>query len=132
MPRATWPLYRDKPRIEITLTQAIDGDQVVRNLLADSGAGSRRAQFELILDETDCITCGGYYLGMLPLGGAYSGSFPLYGLQVRIPALGFANDCRVIGVPRTPPHFGGIAGFRFINRFAYGNFGDPDLFGLEL
>lgn len=132
MPRATWPLLRDKPRIEVILIQTIDAKRVVRNLLADSGAGSRRARFELILDETDCITCGGYVIGTLPLGGAYTGSFPLYGMYVEIPLLGFAGDVHVIGVPNTPPGFDGIAGFRFLNRFTYGNFGDPDQFGLEI
>ena len=132
MPHATWPLLRENPRIEITLIQAIDSKLAIRNLLADTGAGSRRAKFDLILDETDCITCGGYLLSTLPLGGAYTGRFPLYGTHVEIPLLGYAGDIHVIGVPNTPPGFDGIAGFRFVSRFTYGNFGILDQFGLEL
>jgi hypothetical protein len=30
-----------------------------------------------------------------------------------------------------PRPFDGIACFRFLNRFTYGNFGDPNQFGLE-
>ena len=88
MPRTCWPLLRDKPRIEIVLIQTIDSKPTVRNLLADTGAGSRRAKFDLILDETDCITCGGYLLGTTSLGGAYTGRFPLYGIYVQVPLLG--------------------------------------------
>jgi hypothetical protein len=29
-------------------------------------------------------------------------------------------------------HFAGIAGFRFLNRFTYGNFGNAGEFGLEV
>jgi hypothetical protein len=35
-------------------------------------------------------------------------------------------------VPAYPVGFGGIACFRFLNRFTYGNFGDPNQFGLEI
>jgi hypothetical protein len=34
-------------------------------------------------------------------------------------------------VPANPQGFEGIAGFRFLNRFTYGNFGNPAEFGLE-
>ncbi len=132
MPRATWPLFRGKPRIEIVLAYALSGSPTTRNLLADTGAGSDRALFELILDENDCITCNGNLAGTVQLGGAYSGSFPVYSVRVTIPQLGFAGDVRVIGASRTPPGFDGIAGFRFLNRFNYGNFGDKGMFGLEL
>ena len=30
-----------------------------------------------------------------------------------------------------PPGFEGIASFRFLDRFTFGNFGDPGQFGLE-
>jgi hypothetical protein len=30
-----------------------------------------------------------------------------------------------------PPGLDGLAGFRFLNTFNYGNFGDPDQFCLE-
>lgn len=132
MPCARWPLWRGKPRIEIVLTQALDGRETFRNLLADTGAGSDRALFELILDETDCLTCGGNPKGTVQLGGAYAGSFPLYGLRIIIPQLGFDHNVPVVGVPNTPPNFDGIAGFRFLSRFTYGNFGNPNQFALEM
>src|SRR5437879_3109927 len=47
------------------------------------------------------------------------------------PALGFAKYLRVVGVLSVPPGLDGIACFSFLNRFHYGNFGDPGLFGLE-
>jgi hypothetical protein len=37
-----------------------------------------------------------------------------------------------VGVPYPPPDFDGIACFRFLNRFTYGNFGDKNAFGLEI
>jgi hypothetical protein len=103
-----------------------------RQLLADTGAGSDLALFELILDEDDCLTCGGKFAGMLPLRGAFAGSFPTYFVRIRIPQLGFDDRIRVVGVPTPPPGFNGIAGFRFLNRFTYGNFGDKGQFGLEI
>jgi hypothetical protein len=59
------------------------------------------------------------------------GSFPTYVLSVRLPALGFDQDLRVVGVPSVPTGFNGIACFSFLNRFTYGNFGDPSQLGLE-
>ena len=38
---------------------------------------------------------------------------------------------RVVAVPSVPRWFDGIACFSFLNRFTYGNFGDPARFGLE-
>lgn len=130
MSRVFWPLHHGRPRIEIVLTQAMDGKQTPRNLLADTGAGSDFAAFELVLDENDCLICGNY-MGMTSLGGAYSGSFPIYAIRMQIPVLGFDRDIRVVGVPKTPTGLDGIAGFRFLNRFGYGNFGDKGQFGLE-
>jgi hypothetical protein len=65
------------------------------------------------------------------LGGAYSGPYPIYLIRVQVPALGFDHHISAVGVPTTPAGFGGIACFRFLNRFPYGNFGDPSQFGLE-
>lgn len=65
------------------------------------------------------------------LGGAYAGQYPLYQLRLQVPELGFAAAVRVVGVPTNPQYFEGIAGFRFLNRFTYGNFGIPAEFGLE-
>jgi hypothetical protein len=66
------------------------------------------------------------------LGGAYVGSFPLYDVAVQLPALGFTKNLRVVGVLSLFAGFDGIACFSFLNRFNYGNFGNPSLFGLEL
>jgi hypothetical protein len=52
-------------------------------------------------------------------------------LRVRIPTLGFDQEVRAAGVPSIPAGFDGIACFAFLDRFTYGNFGDPDQFGLE-
>jgi hypothetical protein len=45
--------------------------------------------------------------------------------------LGFDLPAGVAGVPANPPGLEGIAGFRFLNRFTYGNFGNPAEFGIE-
>jgi hypothetical protein len=65
------------------------------------------------------------------LGGAYIGSFPVYVVRLQIPPLSFDHHLRAAAVPACPAGFDGIAGFRFLNRFTYGNFGDPSRFGLE-
>lgn len=83
------------------------------------------------LEESDCLQCGGKPTAMVHLAGAYSGDYPLYQLRVKVPELGFSRWVRVAGVPVNPRGFEGIAGFRFLNRFTFGNFGNPDEFGLE-
>ncbi|MCI0682368.1 MAG: hypothetical protein L0Y71_09705 [Gemmataceae bacterium] len=100
-------------------------------MIADTGAGSAASRFELILEEDDCLLCGGNPLQPITLGGAYLGSFPTYAVSVKIPQLGFAQILRAVGIPSVPAGFGGIAGFQFLNRLHYGNFGDPAHFGLE-
>jgi hypothetical protein len=50
---------------------------------------------------------------------------------VQVPALGFSQFVRAVGVPSPPAGFDGIACFGFLNRFSYGNFGDAGQFGLE-
>jgi hypothetical protein len=52
-------------------------------------------------------------------------------LRIQIPALNFDEDLPVAGVPACPAGFDGLEGFRLLNRFTYGNFGDPGGFGLE-
>ena len=111
MPAAQWLLQYDRPVIEIVLSGS-GGQDLVRSLIADTGAGARREVFQLILDENDCLRCGGTLMGHVQLGGAYSGFFPVYAMNIRIPQLNFA-------------------GFKFLNQFHYGNFGDPDCFGLD-
>ena len=131
MSKASWPLHGGRPTVQITLTFAQSGEKVVRNLLADTGAGRRRSQFELLLDEDDCLLCGGRPVRSVVLGGAYSGTFPVYAIRIEVSPLGFRRRIYAVGLPTVPPDFDGIACFRFLNRFTYGNFGDPDQFGLE-
>src|SRR5207253_1021322 len=99
MPRVLWPLRHNRPCVEVVLTLAQGGQPLSRTLLADTGAGSRVAGFELILDEHDCVLCGGLPGQFLTLGGAYTGSFLVYDLWVSLPALGFAQHLRAVGVP---------------------------------
>lgn len=130
MPRVLWPLRREQPNVEVVLTLA-QGRERVRNLLADTGAGTANAGFEVILEEDDCLQAGGRPAQSIALGGAYVGSYPVYVLRIRIPMLGFNQQVRSIGVSSAPPGFDGIAAFRFLNRCNYGNFGDHGQFGLE-
>src|ERR1700733_7360004 len=50
---------RGRPCVEVILTLTAGGQQLARNLLADTGAGSRNSAFQLILEEDDCLLCGG-------------------------------------------------------------------------
>ena len=131
MARVQWPLRNGRPCLEVVLTLMPGGQPLTRTLLADSGAGSLACGFQLILDEDDCLLCGGFPYPSVNLGGAFVGSFPGYDVSVRLPALGFDQKLRAVGVPTAPEGFDGIACFSFLNRFAYGNFGDPNQFGLE-
>jgi hypothetical protein len=117
--------------LPVVLALTVDGRPYIRQLLADTGAGSRSSGIDLILDEDDCLLCGGITGAPVRLRGAYDGSFPLYDLVVQLPQLGFAGNLRVVGVPNITTGFDGIACFGFLNRFHYGNFGRPDVFGLE-
>lgn len=130
MPPVRWPLRHRRPTIAVTLPQA--KGKRVRHLIADTGAGSDQAAFELLLRESDCRGSNGSpVMGQVQLGGAYSGWFNVYLVEVHIARLSFAGFVAVVGVPRVPDGFDGIACFKFLNRFHYGNFGDPDRFGLE-
>lgn len=131
MPSIFWPLAHDRPAVQINLQLAVGVQQLPRTLLADSGAGSLRDPFELILDEDDCLLCGGIPIRSVSLGGAYSGSFPIYLIQACIPELDFDDAVPAVGVPRPPRGFQGIACLRFLSRFSYGNFAQPQRFGLE-
>src|SRR5262245_9133173 len=116
MPRVEWPLQHGRPCLEILLTLASGGQPFPRMLLADTGAGAQNSGIDLILHEDDCLLCGGLAGMAVTLGGAYAGSFPLYDLIVQVPALGFAKNLRVVGVPAVSV-FDGIACFGFLNRF---------------
>jgi hypothetical protein len=131
MPRVQWPLRHGCPVVEVVLTLAADSKPLRRVLLAATGAGSRTARFQLLLEEDDCVLCGGNPLQPVILGGAYAGSFPTYAVAIEVPVLGFRQNLRVAGVTSAPAGFDGIACFSFLNRFTYGNFGDPAQFGLE-
>ena len=131
MASAHWPLRHGRPTLEVVLTLAQGDQKVTRNLLADTGAGAVHDPFEIVLDEIDCLMCGSMPFKMVTLGGSLSGTYPIYVILVEIPALGFMGDVFAAGVDRTPDGFDGIAGFPFLNRFTYGNFGNPLAFGLE-
>ena len=132
MPSVLWPLRQGRPRVQVILTLTVGGQTLPRNLVADTGAGSRNSTFQLILEEDDCLLCGGNPYTTTTLAGAYVGSFPIYVIPVRIPALGFEQNLRAVGVPSVPAGFDGIACFGFLNRFTYGNFSNPSQFGLEI
>ena len=131
MASVRWPLRGGRPCVQVVLTLAQGGQALVRTLLADSGAGSKRSASELLLDEDDCLLCGGNPDRPIVLGGAYVGSFPTYDVNVQIPALGIDRNLLAVGVQSVPAGFDGIACFGFLSRFTYGNFANPDEFGLE-
>jgi hypothetical protein len=132
MPRIVWPLLHGRPCVQIVLTLTFGGHPYPLILIADTGGGSLTAGFDLVLSAVECQFCGGQLVPPpVPLGGAYTGSFPLYELRLRVPALGFDQVLRAVGVPLPPVGFDGVACFGFLNRFTYGNFGDPGQFGLE-
>ena len=131
MPRAQWPLHHGRPSIRVFLTPAAGGQRIARRLLADTGAGSMPIACELLLEDQDCLSCGGTLIGSIRLGRAYTGPFPLYTIRIHIPELGFDKNVPAAGIANPPPGFRGSACFRFLNRFTYGNFGDPGQFGLE-
>ena len=131
MASARWPLRHGRPVIEVVLTLIQGNQKVPRTLLADTGAGAAHDPFAIVLDEIDCLMCGSMPFKMVTLGGSIAGVFPVYVFPVEIPSLQFKDDLFVVGVAKTPDGFDGIACFRFLNRFAYGNFGDPLAFALE-
>lgn len=132
MPRTCWSLWRGRPIIEVNLMPAQGGQPLIRRLIADTGAGTSQSRFDLLLDEHDCVLCGATSLKAVALGGAYVGSYPTYAVTVAIPVLGFQSVVSAVGVTSPPAGFDGIACFRFLDRFSYGNFGITCQFGLAL
>lgn len=132
MALAQWPLRHGRPIVEITLSLSQDGQQVVRALLADTGAGATHDPFDLVLDEIDCLMCGGRPAMMVPLAGSFAGIHPVYVVPIAIPILNLKQNLFAVGVANPPAGFDGIACFRFLNRFTYGNFGKPSEFALEM
>jgi hypothetical protein len=130
MPRVTWPFVTDRPAVRIGVM--LGGQLTTIVLHADTGAGATSSAFELILLESDCWRCGNPLPWLMDLTGAHAGGpYHLFRVRVQIPALAFDDVLTAVGVPTVPIGFRGVAGFRFLNRFTYGNFGDPAHFGLE-
>ena len=130
MPRITWPLLNDRPSVRLVLAPD-EGHPTTFDLLADTGAGSNASVYDLILLESDCRRFGSAVGWDVMLSGAYVGRCPVYGVHVQIPALAFDDGLIAVAVPAVPEGFSGTACFRFLNRFDYGNFGNPAQFGLE-
>jgi len=131
MPRVSWPLLNDRPRIELTFPFVAGGQQLTRKLLADTGAGVATSPFDLLLDRSDCLLLGAIPFSSVVLRRAYAGQHPVYLIRVQVPGLGFDHWLRVVGVASPPVGFEGVACFTFLNQFTYGNFGDARQFGLE-
>ena len=129
MPRVTWPLQNDRPSVQVVVL--LSGQHTTFDLHADTGAGASTSAFDLILLESDCWVCGRPTGFVVPLTGAYSGHHLLFKVRAQIPALAFDDFLTAAGVTAVPDGFRGVAGFRFLNRFDYGNFGNPAQFGLE-
>ena len=102
MPRATWSLRQGCPVIRVVLTLAAGNHPLPLFLLADTGAGSNSCRFELLLEESDCLLCGGKPIAPVGLGGGLTGQYPVYVLPVQIPELGFDVPVRVVEVPTNP------------------------------
>ncbi len=130
MARVTRPLQAGRPIVKLRLITAA-GDAQERRLLADTGAGTNESPFELILSESDCRSCGGNPGQPVVLRGAYTGTYSVYVVRVRLEDLDFERYARAVAVPSLPPGLAGFACYRFLNRFTYGNFGDASVFGLE-
>ena len=130
MPRVTWPLLNDRPAVRIDVV--LSGQLTTLDLHADTGAGAASSAFDLLLLQSDCWLCGRPTGSLAYLGGAHAGGpYYLFWVRIRIPALAFDADLTAVGVPTVPTGFRGVAGFRLLNRFDYGNFGNPAQFGLE-
>ncbi len=131
MARVLWPFHHNRPSIQVTLVPAAGGSPVTRTLLPDTGAGSLAIRFHLLLPLADCLLCGGVLSHDVNLGGAYRGKHRVYLVYVEIPGLAFRGAIWAAAIAKPPQGFDGLAGFRFLNRFTYGNFGDKRQFGLE-
>lgn len=130
MPRATWPLRNDRPGIRVEAM--LGGQHTTIDLHADTGAGAASSAFELLLLESDCWLCGRPEDSRIERTGTYAGGYYLlFRVRVQIPALALDDELDAVGVPAVPDGFRGVAGFRLLNRFDYGNFGNPGHFGLE-
>ena len=112
---------------------ALTAEIVVRTLLADTGAGTQHSAWHLILTEEDCHLLQIAEATPVNLGGAFIGTFPTFVVEGTVEGLGESRLCVAVAVPsdELPKNLDGIAGIRLLNSFRYGNFGDPDRFGLQ-
>jgi len=130
--RASWPLRSGRPCIEVVLWRTADGTDYPRVLLADTGAGAADLDVELILAESDCLTCSRRRAGHTSITGAFAGYYSLFEIRVCVPVIGFDQIVIAAGVRSISRNFDGVAGYRFLNRFTFGNFGLRDQFGIEV
>jgi hypothetical protein len=70
MPRATWSLRQGSPAIRVVLTLVARNQPFPLHLLADTSAGTTNSAFDLVLEESDCLLCGGKSSTTVGLGGA--------------------------------------------------------------
>lgn len=130
MPRAEWSVAAGRPVVQVEL-HTTQGWSPTRMLLADSGAGSLNSLFDVVLAESDCRRCSRRPFGTVSLRGAFVGSHPVHMVRLRIAQLAFDRYVRVVATASLPPGLDGIACFRFLSLFTYGNFGSRTTFGLE-
>ena len=133
MPRQSWLLRDDIPVIEILLRERFSGFTETRVLVADTGAGPRFSPFELVLSVADGIRFGGRVLNSAYVGGAFQGEFPIRAVEIEMPTFKLRRMADALIVPDLGAFgdFDGLAAFRLLNSFTYGNFGNPAEFGLE-
>jgi len=133
-PRQTWLLQDDLPVIEVLLLEPFTGSWESRTLLADTGAGPRFSPFEIVLSHADIARFGQQELGEAGVIGALQGRLTVFSVQLQIPRLGVDISVDALSAPSLSMLGGldGIAAFRFLNSFFYGNFGSPYEFGLEV
>lgn len=133
MPRFLWPLQNGQPVVSLYLRDVETGVLSPRTLLADTGAGDASTSVELILSQRDGEQFGQEWVGIAQAGGFVRGNFEIQLVPITIPVLKVSRLAAALLIPATelPQGLDGIAGFRLLNAFAYGNFGDSKRFGLE-
>lgn len=133
MPRATWPLCDGRPVVHLIFHPPIDARPLSRTLLADTGAGRLQSRWHLLLSEEDCYVLKLHEVYPVSLTRAYDGTFPAYLVRVSIPSLITTKVLVAVAVPAADlsPGLDGLAGFRSLNSFGYGNFDAPTQFGLQ-
>lgn len=134
MPRQTWLLHRDVPVIEVQLFEHFTRSWISCVLLADTGAGPRFSPVEIVLSHGDIARFGMEESGSASVSGALQGRLQIYEVELQIPLLSVSRPVRALSAPASSLLMGldGIAAFRFLNSFSFGNFGNAGEFGLEL